>query len=300
MSSRTVRTRTLSAYGKLPAARDFVWHNCPDGSRRAFRAWLDSAGPLLSAIPGWSRLLFKFRPMPGEAPLLGVVWPSSDAGGLRPFPFALFSEGDRRIWQGASLERELGPAWQACEQACLGLRSKRDEPEMARLLEELDSGQDAAGPAVLSEPDARLSEWVTDVYGKDTEHFVLGLWRWRQLIEQGRADSSKTAFLLPLSRRFALSAQVGSWTHVCQAAGWRSDREVLVLERQDLAACLLTTAAAESLRSFATPAPDCWELRARGTPKNLAGFQDFDSHVRREMGHLSLRHVAELIGPRPS
>lgn len=89
----------LQLYGKLPLAKDYLRLGFGDGAGLALRDWLDAtfsgnaAGQTAPALPGSLRFLI------GDAwggCLQGLMYPSSDAGGLRPFPFVLAVERARR------------------------------------------------------------------------------------------------------------------------------------------------------------------------------------------------------------
>lgn len=91
--------RPLQLYGKLPIAKDYLRIGASEGAGLALRDWMDRtfsqpaggagppslAGPMAFVLGGAA-----------DAPLLGVIRPSSDTGGLRPFPFATFVEHRRK------------------------------------------------------------------------------------------------------------------------------------------------------------------------------------------------------------
>src|SRR5262245_31500865 len=92
-------TAGVELYGKLPLAKDYLRVGCGEGSGLALREWLDRAfsGAADSVHP--PQLAYPMRFVTGDAlgaPLSGCAWPSSDAGGLRKFPFALFVERKRK------------------------------------------------------------------------------------------------------------------------------------------------------------------------------------------------------------
>ncbi len=128
MSSASRESLPLHLYGKLPIAKDYLRVGCGDGAARELREWLDQG--FSTAPPGGAAptLAFPMRFLAGDAwsgrasgagvltkwlgriggdasALVGCMWPSSDAGGLRPFPLALLLERDRRV---VARELELG------------------------------------------------------------------------------------------------------------------------------------------------------------------------------------------------
>lgn len=110
----------LHLYGKHPVAKDYLRVGCGQGGPRGMREWLD-AGFSSGAGPGAVRPLagptrFVFGDAWGAA-LVGTLWPSSDAGGERVFPLAMFVE--RRV---ATLAQEfeqgmgrLGGIWRVLD-----------------------------------------------------------------------------------------------------------------------------------------------------------------------------------------
>src|SRR5215470_3109326 len=96
--SEKVRTARypLQAYGKLPIYKDFISVGLTDPAAREFRQWIDRGYSYRWAeneayretiIPSHGFLL---RLPDSRACVAGVLWGSSDEGGLRTFPFAVF------------------------------------------------------------------------------------------------------------------------------------------------------------------------------------------------------------------
>lgn len=101
----------IQLYGKLPLAKDYLRVGAGQGAGQGLRDWLDRA---FSQAPNAKDALTLPWPAAfvlGEswgAPLIGAAWPSSDTGGLRPFPFVTFVERKKKSvqedWeQGAAL-----------------------------------------------------------------------------------------------------------------------------------------------------------------------------------------------------
>jgi hypothetical protein len=90
---------SVQLYGKLPLAKDYLRVGAGQGAGQAFRDWLDRA---FSQAPNAKDALT--LPWPAAfvlgdswgAPLVGAAWPSSDTGGLRPFPFVAFVERKKK------------------------------------------------------------------------------------------------------------------------------------------------------------------------------------------------------------
>jgi type VI secretion system ImpM family protein len=86
----------LQAYGKLPIYKDFISIGLTDAGAREFRQWLDRGFSYRWAeneeyrdteIPAHGFLL---RLPESRSCVAGALWGSSDEGGLRKFPFAVF------------------------------------------------------------------------------------------------------------------------------------------------------------------------------------------------------------------
>jgi len=93
---RTVRV-ALNAYGKLPIYKDFISSGLTEPGAREFRNWIDRGFSHL-----WShdearreteiaRHLFLLKLPESGAFVAGCLWGSQDEGGLRRFPFTLFT-----------------------------------------------------------------------------------------------------------------------------------------------------------------------------------------------------------------
>jgi len=99
----TVRI-ALNAYGKLPIYKDFISAGLTEPGAREFRNWIDRGfshrwstdeAYRETEIP---RHLFLLRLPESGTFVIGCLWGSQDEGGLRRFPFTLFSaipEGHR-------------------------------------------------------------------------------------------------------------------------------------------------------------------------------------------------------------
>jgi len=108
----------LQLYGKLPLAKDYLRIGMGAGAGLGLRDWLDHAySGSVDAEAEPPRICRPTRFLLGDdwdECLQGAAWPSSDGGGLRPFPFTLSVERKRRALQ-KDLERGLDqaqPVWE--------------------------------------------------------------------------------------------------------------------------------------------------------------------------------------------
>lgn len=121
----------LQLYGKLPIAKDYLRIGAAEGAGLALRDWMDRAfSPSAGAAnaPGLAGALAFALGDSAAPPLLGIIRPSSDTGGLRPFPFALFVEHRRKALL-QDLESGAGQSlalWQELERAVAEHSQHRD------------------------------------------------------------------------------------------------------------------------------------------------------------------------------
>lgn len=177
----------LQLYGKLPLAKDYLRLGLAEGAGLALRDWLDTTFSGPAAREHVPELAWPARFLIGEAwggCLQGLLAPSADAGGLRPFPFVMCVERKRRALQ-ADLEAGLVEAEGIWDQ----LRQRRERcaqfADGRGLLAAL-RGDSVAVDAVEKIPAA----------GVDAEAWLQALWP-----EAGVAGfESALERLLPLAR----------------------------------------------------------------------------------------------------
>ena len=92
-----IETCPLHLYGKLPIYKDFISSGFTEEGSKDFRDWLGNGfsrrWSLLEEYKGSEIPLHTFLlPLPGgKRSVAGALWGSHDEGGLRQFPFTLFS-----------------------------------------------------------------------------------------------------------------------------------------------------------------------------------------------------------------
>ena len=196
-----MQTRLLGAYGKLPSARDFVRFGTQSAASIGVRSMLDAgaAAVIAGRDRGAHELRFVRCAKREQGLVAGTIWPSSDQGGLRAYPFTVFEvfpelaandgvftflEGRHRFHRGLFAD----------------CRGAADLGEVRELLE-------AGGESVLSAPEPRrvvgggVAAWLRSVFDESEDALLLGLWRLRLL---ARSSHGRLAGLLPERRGFVL------------------------------------------------------------------------------------------------
>jgi hypothetical protein len=200
---------SLQLYGKLPLAKDYLRVGASKGTARTFREWLDaafSARAIASAQPSvpWPAR-FVLGAAPGE-PVVGSLWSSSDEGGERAFPFAMFVERRRRavvesFGNGIS---GLVPVWAQLER-CFARRDEHrgGESFLAAMRGQEIQVRDAVAAAV---PRVAWGAWIRALFGDEG---VEGLAR--VLTAVARGAPAMGPLRLPLVADLPILPQVHGW-----------------------------------------------------------------------------------------
>jgi len=211
---KSAETPTLQLYGKLPIAKDYLRIACAEGAALELRSWLDQTFGAVRENEKRLRLHEPLRFVLGgkehgsAEPLQGILWPSSDAGGHRAFPFALcvtrrskrFAEDmESGLAQGEGLWRSLAEVYNECQAApdgrdLLQTQRGRDVPVESDGLESVNT--------------ADVDAWIETLW---PEAGVSGV---RQILReiQALAKSGEPGpFRLPLVRVLPVRDQVLAW-----------------------------------------------------------------------------------------
>ena len=205
---------SLQLYGKLPVAKDYLRIGCGDGSARELREWLDRTfgtvrdrnEPLTLPEP------LRFVGVDDREPLQGCVWPSTDAGGHRAFPFTVLVERRRKalsadledgnLSQAEAVWRRLAEARERCLQADDG---------QALLAEQRGTELDLEDSEVVAGAPADLDAWVASLWPDDRLDGLFDLFR--RLAEVARG-AHRGPYRLPLVRTLPMRDQVAAWVRV--------------------------------------------------------------------------------------
>ncbi len=226
--SRSGQHQVLSAlcYGKLPFYKDFLKSRNGDSSQK-FQGWLnglDRQPGKPAKLPRTQRVLF--LPESGKEYVVATVWDSSDEGGVRTFPFALYFEPSRRFLSSVSDRPVLGnlKLWEALEREEPALAATGGIQDFYGRLRGISHHQSLAPPGEgdlgASPVEARgitVKALASAIFGEDPREDWIRL-LWRLHLALGPADRSSAivptlALRLPLAKGIPNSLQVESWIH---------------------------------------------------------------------------------------
>ncbi|MFO1052661.1 MAG: TagF domain-containing protein [Planctomycetota bacterium] len=222
-------SQQVQLYGKLPLAKDYLRVGAGKGSGRALREWLDAAFSSRAAratapsLPWPARFVLGAVP---DEPIMGCAWPSSDQGGERPFPFAVFVERRRK-----ALLQAFGHAFAGLPEIWSGL-----EDCYARRLEFRDGESFLAGMrgreitirGAERTPAERIrwESWIGALWPEGPTEGLIAL-----LVSLGRlaVEGGKTPVRLPMVGDLPGLPQVFCWWTVLCALGLVGSSELISL-----------------------------------------------------------------------
>jgi hypothetical protein len=204
---------SLQLYGKLPIAKDFLRVGAGQRSGQRVREWLDASygasrdldGPKLA----WPAR-FMLVPPDGEV-VQGCLWPSSDAGGLRLFPLALFVSRRRRQLQEAYDEgmRPWCSTWPLLEARFPSLLDQPDGPTLIHSLrgERIEPGRHEP----WREEPVRQDVWTRALWPESGAEGHAGLVETLRRLAQARERAPRGPWRLPLVGDLPLLSQARAW-----------------------------------------------------------------------------------------
>lgn len=209
---------SVQLYGKLPVAKDYLRLGCGEGPARELREWLDRA--FGGSMDASSQLVLgeplRYLGQSDREPLQGVLWPSSDAGGLRLFPFTLCVSRKRKVLT-QDLEDGLGQAegvWRqltSLREECLTASDGQELLARLRGRElELAEAERVAGES------ADLDAWVAALWPEDG---LDGLFELFAEVQALARSGHAAPFRVPLVRGLPLRDQVLGWVSAFRALG---------------------------------------------------------------------------------
>jgi hypothetical protein len=271
----------LELYGKLPIAKDYLRIGCGDGAGRELREWLDRT---FGTVRSSSEQIvldepLRFLGQSTDEPLLGCLWPSSDAGGLRVFPFTLFVRR-RRKTLGADIEDGLVVAegvwrWLAeTRERCLAY-ADGERMLVANRGRELALG--SIGKVEGAHAD--FDPWIAALWPSEGRNGLLSVFE--RLLELGR-DGYRGPYRLPLARELPLRDQVLGWCSALEGLRALSKGEVPTLFFPPRS--LVPTSAPASLVVSRGPLVDNQVSWLTAWSRMELGPADFSGHLDRAVG----------------
>jgi len=243
--SRTVEF-PVSCYGKLPFYKDFLRENLAGKEAQSFKTWIDKGvGHYWGTTDGYRGttvyphgFLFRF---PGTAKyLLGYLWGSHDEGGLRFFPFSLFTSipAGRESFPPHSVLQVLDAIMTAGAQW-------RQEAARLQSFQEFKRWSGSLKFEVTIQPEHEVvSELLERAATITVENFITGLWdegsdlEWPMLLSyldrhRGRITACNhnvdLAARFPTSDRLPIILQTQYWTQIIEHYDHRRERPVQLL-----------------------------------------------------------------------
>lgn len=321
--SRDVAVVVRAGYGKLPSSREYVRLDCDGGPARWFRDWIDKAAALLEDEPDPRREALRVvTVVPGtERLVVASIWPSSDEGGRRRFPFSLY-----HLIEAARLEVAAGCLWSALdavtdEQSAL-FREAWEREESTGLSESLGNaarppgmpheGAEAARRQREAAAAIPLARWFETLFGPpDGTAGALVLWRLRHVL---RAAGGSLASLgqdcpgvrLPLASEWSLSVQADAWLGVLAGpTGVLSCPPHMLLgllgETPGLALWFRPVEPRDAGLFTGKTVRGMVDLASHREPADLRGFDGFAAEIRRrvERPGASLADLSTLLEETP-
>lgn len=265
-SLRKRESPQLELYGKLPLAKDYLRIGCGDGAALALRDWLDrgfsgnAQGQALIARP-----LCFLAAVDSAEPVQGCLWPSSDAGGLRRFPFALLVARRRKALLAdlaAGLDHAAG-LWKRLGEIHSSLRDHADGQALLSALRGVELDLEDIPPEAPER--FALDDWLSALW---PEAGTDGLRSTLEDLQEPRVASARGPLRLPLAVDLPLRDQVNGWLWLLDRAGLvgAADLSTLFLPADPVAAgsdseepaCLIVA------RSALAPEHALWLGSARG------------------------------------
>lgn len=218
---------SLQLYGKLPLAKDYLRIGAGDGAGRSLRDWLDSsfsgaAGSEAPSLPFAMRYLLDAS----SGSLMGCLWPSSDSGGLRPFPFSIFLERKRKAVLG-DLETGLALSsslWRKLDATHLAHCSVSDGQSYLEAMRAQTLDMESIEPARPQPLD--FDAWLAALFGSEGRAGLERLFSGLRLL---RPSTPRGPLRLPLVGNMPQVPQVVAWWKVVVQIGLAEDSQLPTL-----------------------------------------------------------------------
>jgi len=211
----TMKSLPISAYGKLPLSREFLNHACDQRGAQAVADMLHASARALAEVEPRADAFRVYFPLPGGRACAAMsLWPSSDAGGKRKFPFGMFALAKA----GTPIEHpgfctSYAPFHELHEKLYPQLMDLAGPREFEQLMAKQESPERSAAAAALFAERASTyptTRWAAALYGTDARKFVMALWRLQRLADATQIKRF-SGVRLPLVDSHAIETQADAW-----------------------------------------------------------------------------------------
>jgi hypothetical protein len=304
--NRTMKTVPISAYGKLPLSREFLIHACDEKGAQGVTDMLHSAARALADItprPDALRVYFPLRS--GRNCVAMSLWPSSDEGGKRRFPFGMFALPKA----SASVEHPgfftsfaaLHELHESVQPQLLELPGPREfEQVMARQFSP-DRDKDASVRFKDRAGTYPTTRWAAALYGTDARRFVMALWRLKRLADAEQIRRF-VGVRLPLVDTHAIETQADAWLGLIA-------RRIGSLPWPSAIAGRFADGTASLVSYFRPLEPNDFSIVSGKTPEGIldlathkeladqTGFADFVTEMQKRITqtHPTLRELPDIL-----
>ena len=204
-------SQALQLYGKLPLAKDYLRVGASKGAGRELREWLDDAFSSRAISGSAPSFPWPARFVIGASngdPVMGIAWPSSDQGGERAFPFAVFVERRRKALTSAFGEGllELCRVWAELDECH---SSSRDYADGQSFLAGMRGREvEITARPVPGPPGISLDAWANAIWPEAGQEGLVELFV--SLSRLGKEDY-RGPLRLPLVAGLPIVSQVHGW-----------------------------------------------------------------------------------------
>jgi len=287
----------LAAYGKLPIERDFVRLRSGGLGGQAIVSYLEAERHRYEEVDESAESTLLLWLANGNG-VYAVIRPSSDQGGLRPWPFAFFAE------LGPGLKENLVDApWSGLAPIRAALR---DAHQRTRELSDAFSFDRVFRDHLLPTVEAQESSgrqgsapmlaWAAELFG-DSDDFAFACWRILAAMKAERSGRKVTGLRVPCSRAFDVAAQVDGWQSVMQ----RENDAILVAENpgnyHTITIFFGRCESGDLVPVSSRPSEGFLDLTVPNSAISLDGFGAFADGVQERMQSASLNQLKWVIVP---
>ncbi len=215
------RTAKLSAYGKLPIARDFLSLRTGGLAGQVIISLLEDGAQSFVSQPSTEASTLLYLTLANGSVALASVRPSADEGGLRAWPFAFYTNlpVDLAASLGPRPFTAITPLIAAMDQAHSQTTELIDAADFERQFGNRHLPLINSSGTTTTAATIPLGAWARTLFD-DNEDFALACWRLRLAQRALAAGRTIAGIRLPLAPKFDWAPQADTWL---SAIGKRPD-----------------------------------------------------------------------------